>query len=229
MIADNKIIPIYKPLYYTSFDVIRYLRKEYSLKKIGHAGTLDPLACGLLLVCTGSATKQISMLMDHVKEYVMELTLGAETLSGDCETMPENFRSIKHLTSRVIEDSLQNFIGEIEQYPPIYSAVKKNGRRLYEYARAGEKVDIPPRRIHIYSIEVLKIELPYLHARIECSKGTYIRSLARDIGISLNCGAYLSNLERTKIGDFSIQDALKILPERPEWRVRYAHNPLIAD
>lgn len=221
MLLDNQIIPIYKPLYYTSFDAIRYLQREYGFKKIGHAGTLDPLAKGLLLVCTGSATKQINLLMGQDKEYLMELTVGAETASFDRETIPRNFRPFAHLNPELIKQTLQSFVGEIQQSPPIYSAVKKNGRRLYEYARAGKDIEIPTRLVRITSIELLNINLPIFKARITCSKGTYIRSLARDMGEQLNCGAYLSMLERTKIGKFTSKDALKVLPERLEWQARY--------
>lgn len=222
MLVDNQIIPVYKPLYYSSFDVIRYLRREFGVKKIGHAGTLDPLAEGLLLVCTGRATKQINSIMGLPKEYIMELTFGAETASGDRETAPENPRSIAHLTGAMIGEVLKNFEGEIEQYPPLYSAVKRNGRRLYEYARAGEQVEIPSRIVQIHSIDLLQIDLPQIEARVACSKGTYIRSLARDIGEALDCGAYLSKLRRTKIGDFCVEKALQILPERPEWQAKYS-------
>lgn len=228
MLLENQVIPVYKPRYYSSFDIIRYLRREYGLKKIGHAGTLDPLAEGLLLLCTGRATKQIATIIGQDKEYVMELSLGAETASCDCETEPENLRSFAHVSEDLLAQTFQNFVGEIEQYPPIYSAIKKQGRRLYQYARAGEQVQISPRQVQIYALELLRVDLPRVVARVSCSKGTYIRSLARDIGKALNCGAFLSRLERSRIGEFHVKDALKIIPEKPEWRSRYLANYWLA-
>lgn len=205
-----------KPLNWTSFQVVNKLRWEirqaFNIKKIkvGHAGTLDPLATGLLIICTGKMTKQIDTFQGQIKEYTGTIVLGSTTPSYDLETEINNTFSTSHLTHSLIKETVNQFIGEIEQFPPIFSALKKEGKRLYEYARAGEKVDIKSRKITIQDFEITAIDNLNIHFKVICSKGTYIRSLAHDFGKALNCGGHLSALRRTKIGSFSVKDALKI-------------------
>ncbi len=214
---DGQIILIDKPLEWTSFQVvnkIRWLiRKTYEIKKIkvGHAGTLDPLATGLLLLCTGKFTKRIEEFQGQTKEYTGTITLGATTPSYDLETEIDHTFPTDHITEERIHQTTAQFIGEIQQYPPVFSALKKDGKRLYEYARKGEEVTIPSRAITINSFEITRIQLPEVDFKVVCGKGTYIRSLADDFGKALDCGAYLSALRRTKIGDFDVTTALTVI------------------
>ena len=203
-----------KPLGWSSFQAVNSLkwkiRKKFQLKKIkiGHAGTLDPLATGLLLICTGKATKTINELQGQEKEYTGTITLGGTTPSYDLETeINENF-PIDHITKELIHSTTAQFIGDIEQIPPVFSALKKDGKRLYEYAREGKEVEIKKRKVTITEFEITAVDLPLVHFRVVCSKGTYIRSLAHDLGIALHSGAHLSSLKRTKIGDYNVNKAI---------------------
>lgn len=214
--SQGQLLLIDKPLKLTSFQVVkkvRYLiKKKYKIKKIkvGHAGTLDPLASGLLLICTGKFTKRIQEFQELEKEYTGTFTFGGTTPSFDLETEIDNRFSIDHLTPNKLSKAAQSFIGDTAQYPPIYSALKRKGKRLYEYARAGEQVKITPRTISISEFELKRIALPEVDFRVKCSKGTYIRSLANDMGKKLDSGAYLSALRRTKIGAYTVENALTI-------------------
>ncbi|HOU68563.1 MAG TPA: tRNA pseudouridine(55) synthase TruB [Paludibacteraceae bacterium] len=213
---EGKVLSFYKPLHWTSFDLVNkvriMLKHTLGLKKIkvGHAGTLDPLATGVMIVCTGRATKKIEELQYGTKEYIATIKLGATTPSFDLETEVDVNYPTEHITKETVENMLKNFLGEIKQIPPTYSAVKINGKRAYEYARVGEEVEIKPKILVIDEIELLECELPVIKIRVVCSKGTYIRALARDIGQALNSGAHLIGLERTKIGDITIKDCLTI-------------------
>ena len=213
---EGKVLLIDKPLNWTSFQVVNKIRwlikQKFQLKKIkvGHAGTLDPLATGLLILCTGKFTKKIETYQAQAKEYTGTITLGGTTPSYDLESEIDQTFDFSTISSEEINNATQQFIGEIQQQPPIFSALKKDGKRLYEYARAGEKVEIPTRTITISEFEITNIELPNVEFRVVCSKGTYIRSLAHDFGKALNNGAHLSVLRRTKIGDFSVADAVGI-------------------
>lgn len=210
---NGQVILIDKPLKWTSFQVVNKIRwaikKRFDLKKIkvGHAGTLDPLATGLLILCTGKFTKRIEEFQAQEKEYTGTITLGCTTPSYDLETEIDERFPIAHISQELVLDTAKKFTGEIEQKPPIFSAIKKDGKRLYELARAGEKTKIKPRKIIISEFEITAIEMPKIDFKIVCSKGTYIRSLAHDFGIALNSGAHLSSLRRTRIGNFSIDDA----------------------
>lgn len=214
--TNGQTILIDKPLEWTSFQVVNKIRwsirRKYNLKKIkvGHAGTLDPLASGLLIICTGKMTKTIAQIQSEIKEYTGTFTLGSTTPSFDLETEANQTFDIDHITPQQILDASQLFIGEIEQIPPLYSAIKKDGIRLYELARKGETTKIDSRKISIFEFEITKITLPQIHFRIVCSKGTYIRSIANDFGKKLNSGAHLSSLRRTKIGNYSIENAFPI-------------------
>jgi tRNA pseudouridine55 synthase len=207
---EGQILLIDKPLQWTSFDVIRRIRHLISVKKVGHAGTLDPLATGLLIICTGKFTKRINEYMSREKEYTGTFTLGATTPTYDLESKPENFRSLEKISEETIKSTTHNFLGEIMQVPPAHSAIKVEGRRVYELARKGKEVKLEPRRVFIKEFEITAIELPFVHFRVVCSRGTYIRSLANDFGEALACGAHLSNLCRTRIGEFKVEDALSI-------------------
>tara|TARA_B100000900_G_scaffold52901_1_gene39168 strand:+ start:1058 stop:1753 length:696 start_codon:yes stop_codon:yes gene_type:complete len=213
---EGKLLLIDKPLKWSSFQVVNKLRweikKTFDIKKIkvGHAGTLDPLATGLLLVCTGKMTKQIQELQDQKKVYSGTMTLGSTTPSYDLETDINQKFSTDHICENILRETTKQFIGEIDQYPPLYSAIKKDGKRLYEYARLGQDIDIKPRKIFIESFNITKFQNQKVDFEVQCGKGTYIRSLANDFGKALNSGAHLSSLRRTKIGDFSINDAIKI-------------------
>jgi len=209
----GQILLIDKPLNWTSFQAVNALkwgiRKKFDLKKIkiGHAGTLDPLATGLLIICTGKFTKRIPELQGQTKEYIGTITLGATTPSYDLETAVNETFPTAHLTEELIQNATANFIGKIEQVPPIFSALKKDGKRLYEFAREGKKVAIKSRQIEIFEFEVTHITLPEVHFRVSCSKGTYIRSLAHDFGKKLQSGGHLSSLRRTKIGEYNVNNA----------------------
>lgn len=211
---SGQILLVDKPIEWSSFQAVSkirwVIRKAFNLKKIkvGHAGTLDPLATGLLVICTGKFTKRLSEFQGQVKEYTGEITLGSTTPSYDLETEIDETFETNHITEAFIQETLPQFIGSIEQYPPVFSALKKDGKRLYEYARKNEAVEIKPRTIKIDAFEITKINFPKLEFRVVCSKGTYIRSLAHDFGKALNSGAHLSALRRTKIGDFNVEKAI---------------------
>jgi len=213
---NGQVLLIDKPLNWTSFQTVNKLRWEIrqvlDIKKIkvGHAGTLDPLATGLLVICTGKMTKQIDTFQAQIKEYTGTLVIGSTTPSYDLETEVDRTFSTNHITADLIHETTKQFIGAIKQLPPIYSAIKKEGKRLYEFARAGETVEIKPRQISINEFEITKINHLEVDFRVVCSKGTYIRSLAHDFGKALNSGAYLSALCRTKIGDFNVTDAISV-------------------
>jgi tRNA pseudouridine55 synthase len=206
------VILVDKPLRWTSFDVINKLRRPLNAK-LGHAGTLDPLATGLLIVCTGSFTKRITEYQQLPKEYTGIIQLGATTPTYDLESEPRDFKSLEEITEEVLRKTTQQFTGNIPQTPPIHSAIKKDGKRAYELARAGKEIKLEPRPVTISEFELTKIELPEVHFRVGCSTGTYIRSLAHDYGQALGCGGYLKALRRTKIGDFNVDDA----PGVDEW------------
>ncbi|RNI36893.1 tRNA pseudouridine(55) synthase TruB [Hanamia caeni] len=208
---EGKVLLIDKPLHWTSFDVVRKIRNLIKIKKVGHAGTLDPLATGLLIVCTGKFTKKINQFMAQEKEYTGQITLGAVTPTYDLESEPRDFKSIDGITPKLIAEAAQNFIGEILQTPPIHSAIKQKGKPVYLQARKGIDVIIEPRKISIKSFEITAIEMPVVSFKVVCSTGTYIRSLANDFGAALGCGGHLSELRRTRIGNFKAEDAMSIV------------------
>lgn len=212
---NGKVLLIDKPLTWSSFQAVNklkfVLKRKYNLPKkfkIGHAGTLDPLATGLLIVCTGKFTKRIPELMGMVKEYTGTITVGATTPSYDLETEINATFPTSHITDAFIQETTKQFLGEIEQYPPVFSAIKKDGKRLYEHARAGEEVEISARKIAIHEFEITRIELPEIDFRVVCSKGTYIRSLAFDFGKALQSGGHLTALRRTKIGTYDVANGV---------------------
>ncbi|MCC5921096.1 MAG: tRNA pseudouridine(55) synthase TruB [Cyclobacteriaceae bacterium] len=205
---DRAIFLIDKPISWTSFDVVRKLKHKLPYKKLGHAGTLDPLASGLLILCAGKRTKDIEQFQAQPKEYKGSIFLGATTPSYDLETEPENFQDISNLKEEAIRSAVETFRGQITQYPPVHSAVKIDGKRAYEAARQGKEVKMKSREVMIHEYEITNIELPLVHFRIKCSKGTYIRSLAHDLGQKLGVGGYLKRLIRTKIGDYRVEDAI---------------------
>ena len=210
---NGQVLLINKPLEWTSFLAVNKLRWEikqrFKIKKIkvGHAGTLDPLATGLLIICTGKQTKQIDTYQGQIKEYTGTFTIGATTPSYDLETEVDKTFPTEHVSEELLKETTRQFIGEIQQKPPIFSAIKKDGKRLYELARKGETTEIKSRTVTVSEFEITKINLPEVEFRVVCSKGTYIRSLAFDFGLALNSGAHLSVLRRTKIGDFSVDNA----------------------
>jgi tRNA pseudouridine55 synthase len=212
---EGQVLLIDKPLKWSSFQAVNklkyILKRKYGLPKkfkIGHAGTLDPLATGLLIICTGKFTKRITEIQGQAKEYTGTFTVGATTPSYDLETGVDATFPIEHITAGLIQQTIKKFVGEIDQKPPVFSAIKKDGKRLYEHARAGEEVEIASRKTTIHEFEITRIELPEIDFRVICSKGTYIRSLAFDFGKALNSGAYLSVLRRTKIGDYSVENGI---------------------
>jgi tRNA pseudouridine55 synthase len=207
---EGQILLINKPLHWTSFDVIRKIRNLVKVKKVGHAGTLDPLATGLLIICTGKFTKRINEYMAKEKEYTGTLTLGATTPTYDLESKPENFKSTENISEGMIKNNTKFLMGNILQIPPAHSAIKLQGKRVYELARKGQEVKLEPRKIFIKEFEITKTEMPVVHFRVVCSTGTYIRSLANDLGEALGCGAYLSSLIRTRIGEFKVEDSLTV-------------------
>lgn len=213
---NGQVLLIDKPLNWTSFQVVNklrwHIRKTFNIKKIkvGHAGTLDPLATGLLVICTGKMTKQINTFQAQVKEYTGTITLGSTTPSFDLETQIDKTYPTEHISEDLIKATTKQFIGDIEQYPPVFSAIKKGGKRLYEFARAGEAVEIKPRTVHILEFEITRFENNEVGFRVVCSKGTYIRSLANDFGKALQSGGHLTVLRRTKIGDFHVDNAFSI-------------------
>lgn len=208
--AQGQMLLIDKPLGWTSFDVVRKIRNRIGIKKVGHAGTLDPLATGLLILCTGRYTKKINEYMAKEKEYTGSFTLGAVTPTYDLESEPEQFRPWQNIGDSAIAAAAQNFTGNIDQVPPAHSAIKKDGKRLYELARKGVEVEISPRPVSIFAFEILGKEGDRVDFRVACSTGTYIRSLAHDIGAYLGCGAYLSALRRTKIGMHTVEEAMSM-------------------
>lgn len=214
---EGKMLLINKPVGWTSFQIVNKVRwlikSQYDLKKIkvGHAGTLDPLAEGLLILCTGKWTKKIDEFQGQDKVYSGIFHLGATTPSFDLETEINSRQSIEHIDKNILLESTNKFIGDQFQIPPIYSAIKQNGKKLYEYARKGETIELKKRKINISEFKITKIELPKVHFKVKCGKGTYIRSLANDYGLELKSGAYLYKLKRERIGGFNIKDALSIV------------------
>lgn len=205
----NGILNVYKPTGITSFDVVRKIRKISNVKKVGHAGTLDPEASGVLLVCIGKATKAIDYIMGDFKIYDTELKLGVTTDTYDREGKILTESEVKVSNDEIMQ-AINSFVGEIKQVPPMYSALKVNGKKLYELARAGIEIEREARSITIYSIDIMEVKLPYVKFRVKCSKGTYIRSLCYDIGQRLKCGGMMWNLQRTAIGGFQIEDSINI-------------------
>lgn len=221
----GKVLLIDKPLTWSSFQAVNklkyILKRKYDLPKkfkIGHAGTLDPLASGLLIICTGKFTKKITEIQAQEKEYTGTILVGATTPSYDLETEIDATFPTKHITEELILETTKQFIGEIDQKPPVFSAIKKDGKRLYEHARAGEEVEIQSRKTTIYEFEITRIALPEIDFRVKCSKGTYIRSLAYDFGLALQSGGHLTALRRTKIGDYDVKNAIS--PEDFEKQIK---------
>lgn len=212
----GEVLLFNKPLHWSSFDLVNKarinIRHRLGVKKIkiGHAGTLDPLATGVLIVCTGKKTKEIDNFQYQTKEYVAELALGATTPSFDLETEVDATYPTEHIARELVEETLKKFLGEIQQVPPAFSAVKINGKRAYEYARKGEEVEIKPKTLVIDEIELMEYSQTAIKIRVVCSKGTYIRGLARDIGEALNSGAHLTSLCRTRIGDAKLEDCISL-------------------
>ncbi|MFA9290321.1 MAG: tRNA pseudouridine(55) synthase TruB [Solirubrobacteraceae bacterium] len=211
-LVEGSIVLIDKPLDWTSFDVANKIKSKikhtYKEKiKVGHAGTLDPKATGLLIICTGKATKKIDEIQNQPKEYTGTFKLGATTLCYDTEMEENELFPTEHITEELIIETTNQFIGSIKQLPPIYSAIKVNGKKMYELAREGKKIEVKEREVTIYSFEITEINMPTISFKVKCSKGTYIRSLANDFGKTLNSGAYLTSLTRTAIGEYSIKQA----------------------
>jgi tRNA pseudouridine55 synthase len=225
-LQKGQVLLIDKPLHWTSFDVVNKLRyailKKFNLKKfkVGHAGTLDPLATGLLIICVGKATKKIHLYQNSDKEYTGTFFIGATTPSYDLETEVNQTFKTEHITDEMIYETAKSFVGIQQQTPPIFSAIKKKGKRLYEHARKGEEVEIKSRQVEIKSFEILSINLPEIRFKVTVSKGTYIRSLAYDFGKALMSGAYLAELRRTKIGDFTVEQAI----DYQNWIDRYIQH-----
>jgi tRNA pseudouridine55 synthase len=214
---NGQVLLIDKPLHFTSFQAVNKMKYALINKaglpkkfKIGHAGTLDPLASGLLLVCTGKFTKIISELQGQAKEYTGTFFIGATTPSYDLETEIDQTFTINHINEVLVHETVKQFLGEIDQKPPVFSAIKKDGVRLYEHARAGETIEIASRKTTIHEFEITRIALPEIDFRVVCSKGTYIRSLAYDFGKAMNSGSHLTALRRTKIGDYKVEDAIDV-------------------
>ena len=207
---EGRVLLIDKPFDWTSFDVVRKIRNTLKIKKVGHAGTLDPLATGLLIVCTGKFTKKLNEYMAQEKEYTGTITLGASTPTYDLESEPENFKSLEGITKELIRKTILQFTGEISQTPPIHSAIKQNGKPVYLLARKGVEVILEPRKITINDFAITVINLPVVSFKVACTTGTYIRSLANDFGNALGCGGYLSELRRTRIGNFKVEDAMTV-------------------
>jgi tRNA pseudouridine55 synthase len=204
---DGRIILIDKPLDWTSFDVVRKIRSTIKIKKVGHAGTLDPLATGLLIVCTGKFTKRINELMLQTKEYTGTITLGATTPTYDLESEPVNFIKTDFITDEILNNAREKFVGNILQTPPIHSAIKQAGKPVYLMARKGIDVKLEPRPVIIHEFILSSVDLPVITFKVVCSTGTYIRSLANDFGQALGCGGHLSSLRRTKIGEYDVKDS----------------------
>ena len=212
---SGEVLYINKPLNWTSFTLVRKLRNKLCRKlgikklKVGHAGTLDPLATGVMIVCTGKKTKLIESFQYQTKEYIATIKLGETTPSFDLETAVDGVFPVEHITQELVEAKLKDFIGEIEQVPPTYSACKVDGKRAYEFAREGQDVELKPKLLVIDEIELLDYSFPEIRVRVVCSKGTYIRSLARDIGVALGSGAHLTALERTRIGEVTLDQCIE--------------------
>jgi tRNA pseudouridine55 synthase len=221
-LEEGVVLLLDKPLTWTSFDVVRKVKNALRVKKIGHAGTLDPLATGLLILCTGKKTKEIEQIQAQEKEYTGTIRLGETTPSFDLETAVDHARPYAHLTAEQIQTATQQFVGRIEQTPPLFSAVKIDGKRAYELARQGQEAEIKSKTVDIKAFELTRIALPDIDFRVVCSKGTYIRSLARDLGEALGSGGHLIRLVRTRIGEYQLADAISIAtiealrPPRPE-------------
>ena len=213
---EGQVLLINKPLEWSSFDVVKKIRTLIRIKKVGHAGTLDPLATGLLIVCTGKFTKRINEFMGQEKEYEGTFTLGAVTPTYDLESAPEQLKDLSHLQEKSIREATSVFTGEILQVPPMHSAIKVGGTPVYKLARKGTTIELEPRKVVIKEFEIIKIELPVVVFRVVCSTGTYIRSLANDFGQALGVGGYLSQLCRTRIGEFQVKDAMTIV-EAEKW------------
>ncbi len=206
---QGAILLVNKPKSWTSFDAVKYLRGRVKCKKVGHAGTLDPMATGLLVICTGKATKSIEQIQSQQKAYRAEITFGSSTPSYDAESEPNATANTDHITLEMIQEKISNeFSGEIQQVPPMYSALKRGGKKLYELARRGKKIELQPRPVTIYDSKIHAFDAPVLDMDITCSKGTYIRSIAHDLGKALNSLAHLTALERTFIGNYANDDAL---------------------
>lgn len=219
---EGEVLYFNKPLKWTSFDLVAKVRYQLSRKlkvkklKVGHAGTLDPLATGVMIICTGKATKRIEEFQYHTKEYVATIQLGATTPSFDLEKEIDATYPTEHITREMVEETLKTFIGRIEQIPPVFSACKIEGKRAYDLARAGKEVELKPKILVIDEIELLECKLPEIKIRVVCSKGTYIRALARDIGVALNSGAHLTGLIRTRVGEIAL-DGCMAVEGFPEW------------
>lgn len=216
------MLAIYKPYRWTSFQIVNkvryHLSRQFGVKrfKVGHAGTLDPLATGVLLVCTGKATKRIEELQSHTKEYIADIMLGATTPSFDMEHPVNATYPVEHITEDMVKKTLQRFVGNIAQRPPLFSACKVDGKRAYDLARKGSDMELAPKQVQIDEIELLECNLPQIKIRVVCGKGTYIRSLARDIGEALESGAYLTGLTRTRVGEHRVENCINP-DEFPEW------------
>lgn len=207
---EGRVLLIDKPFEWTSFDVVNKLRRKLKIKKIGHAGTLDPLATGLLIICVGKMTKQIESFMGLEKEYTGTFIIGQTTPSYDLETPVSEPQDISHITPEAVSAAFKSFTGKISQLPPAHSAIKIGGKRAYQFARKGKEIELKPREVEVREFEITGIQFPEIHFRVVCSKGTYIRSLARDVGEALGVGAYLLQLCRTRIGDYKLEDAQSI-------------------
>jgi tRNA pseudouridine55 synthase len=207
---EGRVLLVNKPVEWTSFDVVNKLRYRLKIKKVGHAGTLDPLATGLLIICTGKMTKRIDEFMGLEKEYTGKFILGQSTPSHDLETEVSEQKDISSLTDEMITSAARSFVGRISQLPPLHSAIRIGGKRAYAFARKGKEIELKPREVEISEFEITGIRLPEVSFRIVCSKGTYIRSIARDFGNTLGVGAYLTDLCRTRIGTFTLEKAMEI-------------------
>lgn len=207
---EGRVLLINKPLEWTSFDAVRKIRNTIRIKKVGHAGTLDPLATGLLIICTGKFTKKINEYMAKEKEYTGTFTLGAVTPTYDLESEPTDLKATDTITTTQIHEAVKGFLGPILQIPPAHSAIKVDGKRVYELARKGKEVKLDPRPVTISEFEITHIAMPVVSFRVVCSTGTYIRSLANDFGKALGCGGYLSSLCRTRIGEYKLDQAMSI-------------------
>ncbi|WP_109698331.1 tRNA pseudouridine(55) synthase TruB [Chitinophaga deserti] len=214
---EGAVLLINKPLTWTSFDVVRKIRNT-TKAKIGHAGTLDPLATGLLICCTGKMTKKINEYQAKEKEYTGTFTLGAITPTFDLESEPQDHQPVPELDKAALQAIADKFTGPLQQLPPIHSAIKQNGKPIYHLARKGVEVKVEPRSIVIHAFEITAVELPVVHFRVECSTGTYIRSLANDFGAAVGCGGYLSSLCRTRIGPFKLEDAMDVVQFIEEYK-----------
>jgi tRNA pseudouridine55 synthase len=208
--AEGEMLLVDKPKGWSSFDVVNKIRHLFRVPRVGHAGTLDPMATGLLIICSGRKTKELGHFGDLEKEYVGEMKLGARTESYDAETPVLEERNTEGITEERVREVLARFVGIQEQLPPMWSAVKVKGRRLYQYARKGVEVERPPRTVEIFSLTAGRVHIPLVEFSVVCSKGTYVRTLAHDIGAALGCGAYLSGLRRTRIGPYRVEDATTV-------------------